>query len=156
MKKLLLIPAILASIITAAITQAPQSALAGGIGNNYIAPTATFGGGQTSFGIDSKFGIADNVSLRPYVVFPSGGTEFGTSLTYDWDLRQANFPVTPFIGLGLGFETGNQSTTTNGFAQVGADFNVNESFALLGSVAIPFNSNNGNATTLTVGAGLRF
>jgi opacity protein-like surface antigen len=154
MKKLLLIPAILTSIMTAAIAN-PQSALAGGIGNNYIAPSVTFGGGQSAFGIDSKLGIADNISLRPYVLFPSGGTEFGTSLTYDFDLRQAALPITPFIGLGLGFETGNQNTTTNGFAQVGADFNVTESFALLGSVAIPFSSN-GSSTSVTLGAGLRF
>lgn len=155
MKKLLLIPAILVSIITATVTQAPQSALAGGIGNNYIAPSVTFGGGQSSFGIDSKFGIADNISLRPYVLFPSGGTEFGTSLTYDWDLRQAALPITPFVGLGLGIQTGNQTTTTNGFAQVGADFNVTESFALLGSIAIPLSSN-GSSTSVTLGAGLRF
>jgi opacity protein-like surface antigen len=153
MKKLLLIPAIFASL--AAATQAPQSALAGGIGNNHIGPSVTFGGGQSVFGIDSKLGIADNVSLRPYVAFPSGGTEFGTSLTYDWDLRHSSIPITPFIGLGVNFETGNQNTTTSGFAQVGADLDVNESFALLGSVAIPFNSS-GNSTSFTLGAGLRF
>jgi opacity protein-like surface antigen len=156
MKKLLIIPAILATLVGTAIAQAPSPALAGGIGNNYIAPAVTFGGGQSVFGIDSKLGIADNVSLRPYVIFPSGGTQFGTSLTYDWDLRQAALPITPFVGLGLGFQTGNSNnTTTSGFAQVGADFNVNESFALLGSVAIPFNSNNAN-TSVTLGAGLRF
>ena len=155
MKKLLLIPAILATLIATAITQAPQSALAGGVGNNYIAPSVTFGDGATVFGIDSKFGVANNVSLRPFLSFPSGGTEFGTSLTYDWDLRQASFPVTPFIGLGLGFQTGNQNTTTTGFAQVGADFNVSDNVALLGSVAIPFNNNNGG-TNVTLGAGLRF
>ena len=155
MKKLLLIPAIFASLMTAT-TQAPQSALAGGIGNNHIGPSVTFGGGQSVFGVDSKLGIADNVSLRPYVAFPSGGTDFGTSLTYDWDLRHSSIPITPFIGLGVNFETGNnRNTTTSGFAQVGADLDVNESFALLGSIAIPFNSND-NSTTFTLGAGLRF
>jgi hypothetical protein len=154
MKKLLLLPAILASLV-AAITQSPTAAMAGGIGNNYVGPAVTFGGGQSVFGIDSKLGIADNISLRPYVTFPSGGTQFGTSLTYDWDLRQSATPITPFIGVGVGFQTGNSNNTTNGFAQVGADFNVNESFALLGSVAIPFSSNNAN-TSVTVGANLRF
>jgi hypothetical protein len=155
MKKLLLLPAILASLVAAAITQAPNAALAGGIGNNYVGPTVTFGGGQSVFGIDSKIGVADNISLRPYVIFPSGGTQFGTSLTYDWDLRQSATPITPFIGVGVGFQTGNSNTTTNGFAQVGADFNVSDNIALLGSVAIPFNSNNAN-TSVTLGAGLRF
>jgi hypothetical protein len=154
MKKLLLLPVILASLV-AAITQSPTAAMAGGIGNNYIGPAVTFGGGQSVFGVNSKLGIADNVSLRPFLLFPSGGTQFGTSLTYDWDLRQSPVTVTPFIGLGVGFQTGNSNTTTNGFAQVGADFNVNESFALLGSVAIPFNSNNAN-TSVTLGANLRF
>jgi hypothetical protein len=155
MKKLLLLPAIVASLIAAAITQAPTAALAGGIGNNYIAPAVTFGGGQSVFGVNSKFGIADYISLRPYVTFPSGGTQFGTSLTYDFDLRQASLPITPFVGLGVGFQTGGSNNTTNAYAQVGADFNVSDSIALLGSVAIPFSSNNAN-TSVTLGAGLRF
>jgi hypothetical protein len=142
--------------IAAATIQAPSNAIAGGLGNNYIAPSVTFGGGSTSFGVDGKVGIADNISVRPYIVFPSGGTEFGGSLTYDWDLRQSVSSLTPFVGLGLNVETGGTNNTTTGFAQVGADFNVNEQFALLGSVAIPFNSNNNNATSVTLGAGLRF
>ena len=154
MKKLFLLPAILMALVATAVTQSPQAALAGGIGNNYIAPSVSFGGGSSVFGIDSKFGIADNVSLRPFVTFPSGGTEFGSSITYDFDLRQASFPVTPFIGLGLGIETGNSNNTTTGFAQIGADLNVSDSVALLGSVAIPFNNN--SSTSVTLGAGLRF
>jgi hypothetical protein len=155
MKKLLPLFAIVATCLTTAVTQAPEAAMAGGIGNNYIAPSVTFGGGSSVFGIDSKLGISDNVSLRPFVTFPSGGTEFGTSITYDWDLRQASLPITPFVGVGVAFQTGNSTTTTAGFAQVGADFNVTESFALLGSIAIPFNSNNA-VTSVTLGAGLRF
>jgi hypothetical protein len=153
MKKFLLIPAILTTCIVTAITQTPKAALAGGIGNNYIAPSVTFGNGASVFGIDSKIGVADNFSLRPFVKFPSGGTEYGSSLTYDWDLLQAALPITPFVGLGVDFKTANQTTATNGFAQVGVDVNVNSSFALLGAVAIPFNGGN---TTATLGAGLRF
>jgi hypothetical protein len=155
MPKFLLFPVILAAC-AAAITQAPTAAVAGGVGNNYIAPAVTFGGGTTAFTIDSKLGIADHISLRPYVSFPSPGTNFGTSITYDWDLRQSPLPITPFIGLGIDFQTANSNTTTSGFAQIGADFNVSDSFALLASVAIPFNNNNGNTTDVTLGAGLRF
>jgi opacity protein-like surface antigen len=156
MKNFLIISTIFATLMAAAVTQAPIAAVAGGIGNNYVAPAVTFGGGQTVFGIDSKLGIADNISLRPYVTFPTGGTQFGTSLTYDWDLRQSPASITPFIGLGLAFQTGSSSnTTTVGFAQVGADFNVSDSIALLGSVAIPFSSNNAS-TSVTLGAGFRF
>lgn len=154
MKKLFLLPAILMTLVATAVTQSPQAAVAGGIGNNYIAPSVTFGGGSSVFGIDSKFGIADNVSLRPYIAFPSGSTQFGSSITYDWDLRQASLPITPFVGLGLSFETGNSNNTTTGFAQVGADLNVSDSIALLGAVAIPFNNN--SSTSVTLGAGLRF
>jgi opacity protein-like surface antigen len=154
MKKLLLLPAIFVSLV-AAITQTPSAAMAGGIGNNYVGPAVSFGGGQSVFGIDSKLGISDNISLRPFITFPSGGTQLGTSLTYDWDLRQSATPLTPFIGVGAQFQTGGNNNTTIGYAQVGADFNVSDSVALLGSVQIPFNSNNAN-TSVTLGAGLRF
>lgn len=153
MKKLLLLPAILASLV-ATVTQNPTAAMAGGIGNNYVGPAVTFGGGQSVFGIDSKLGISDNISLRPFITFPSGSSQIGSSLTYDWDLRQSANPLTPFVGVGAAFQTGGNNTTV-GYAQVGADFNVSDSVALLGSVQIPFNSNNAN-TSVTVGAGLRF
>jgi opacity protein-like surface antigen len=153
MKKLLLIPTMLLAIIVAAIVPSNQSALAGGIGNNYIAPAVTFGGGTTVFGLDSKIGVADNFALRPFVTFPTGGTEYGASLTYDWDLRQSPTPITPFLGLGFEFQNAGGTTTSNGFAQVGADFNVSDNVALLGSVNIPFNNSN---TSVTLGAGLRF
>lgn len=156
MKKLLLVPAILFSLVITAITQAPQAALAGGIGNNNIGPSVTFGGGSTAFGIDGKIGVADNISIRPFIAFPSGGSSYGASLTYDWDLRQSSLPITPFIGLGAEFQSVNQTTETTGFAQVGADLNVSDSVALLGAIAVPFSNSNGNSTALTLGAALRF
>jgi opacity protein-like surface antigen len=155
MNKFLTTISIVAAVAVATI-QATDKAFAGGIGNNYIAPAVTFGGGSTAFGVDSKIGIADHVSLRPYVIFPSGGTSFGSSLTYDWDLRQSATSITPFLGLGLDVETGGNTSVTTGFAQVGADLNVSDQVALVGSVAIPFNSNSNNATSVTLGAGLRF
>jgi hypothetical protein len=155
MNKFLTTISIIATVAVATI-QATDKAFAGGIGNNYIAPAVTFGGGETAFGVDSKIGIADHVSLRPYVIFPSGGTSFGSSLTYDWDLRQSATSITPFVGLGLDIETGGNNSVTTGFAQVGADLNVSDQVALVGSVAIPFNSTNNNVTTVTLGAGLRF
>ncbi len=154
MKKFLLKATISVACIAAIASQTSQAAVAGGIGNNYIGPSVSFGGGSSVFGIDSKIGIADNFALRPFVTFPSGGTQYGTSLTYDWDLRQAALPITPFVGLGLNFRSGNgTNTNTNGFAQVGADFNVSDSFALLGAIAIPFN---GGDTSFTLGSGVRF
>ncbi len=143
----------LLAIIVAAIAPSTQSALAGGIGNNYIAPAVTFGGGSTVFGLDSKIGVADNFAVRPFVTFPSGGTEYGASLTYDWDLRQSPTSITPFLGLGFEFQNAGGTTTSNGFGQIGADFNINDGVALLGTVNIPFN---GGDTSATLGAGIRF
>lgn len=154
MKNLLIKSAIFTACAFAAIELAPKAAVAGGLGNNYIGPSVNFGGGSTVIGVDSKFGIADHLSLRPYITFPSGGTTYGTSLTYDWDLRESPLPITPFIGLGINFNSVGSNTQTTGFAQLGADLNVSESFALLGSVSIPFNSS--NSTTVTIGSGIRF
>jgi hypothetical protein len=151
MKNTLTALTVLASVL--AITQVPV--MAGGVGNNTIGPSIRLGNGNSIFSIDGKFGIADNLSLRPYAAFPSGGTSFGTSLTYDFDLRRN--PITPFVGAGLNIDTANipgSAATTTGFAQVGADFNISRDFALLGSVNIPFNSN--RSTNFTLGAGLRF
>jgi hypothetical protein len=153
MKKLLFIPTMILAIIVAAIAPSTQSALAGGIGNNYIAPAVTFGGGSTVFGLDSKIGVANNFSVRPFITFPSGGTEYGASLTYDWDLRQSPTAITPFLGLGFEFQNTGGRTTNNAFGQVGADFNINDGVALLTSIGIPFN---GGDTNVTVGAGIRF
>jgi hypothetical protein len=151
MKNTLTALTVLASVL--AVTQVP--AMAGGIGHNTIGPSVRLGNGNSIFSIDGKLGIADNLSLRPYVAFPSGGTNFGTSLTYDFDLRRT--PVTPFIGAGIDIGTANlpgSASSTTGFAQIGADFNVSRDFALLGSVNIPFSSSGG--TNVTLGAGLRF
>jgi hypothetical protein len=43
--------------------------------------------------INGKFGVADNVSVRLYVNFPTGGTDFGASLTYDWNLGRLDTPL---------------------------------------------------------------
>jgi hypothetical protein len=151
MKNTLTALTVLASVL--AVTQVP--AMAGGVGNNTIGPSVRLGNGSSIFSIDGKFGVADSVSLRPYVAFPSGGTDFGTSLTYDFNLRRT--PFTPFIGAGVNIGTANipgTSSTTTGFAQLGADFNISRDFGLLGSVNIPFSS--GGGTNVTLGAGLRF
>ncbi len=54
-----------------------------------VGPSVEFGNGQIVFGIDSKFGISNNLSLRPFVYFPSGSTNFGTALTYDLILQNS-------------------------------------------------------------------
>lgn len=153
MKKTLLTVLTVAAA-AAAVTQMPNAAQAGGRGHNQIGPTVTFGGGDTTFGASAKLGIADNLSLRPYVNFPSGGTNFGSGLTYDWDLGRRS-PLTPFVGAGLNFSTGGGTTATTGSFLVGSDWNLNRDFALNGTVDIPFNSADG-PTTVTLGGAFRF
>jgi hypothetical protein len=151
MKNTLTALTILASVL--AVTQVP--AMAGGVGNNTLGPSVRLGNGNSVLSIDGKFGVANNLSLRPYVAFPSNATNFGTSLTYDFSVHRT--PITPFIGAGIDIGSANipgTASTTTGFAQIGADFNISRDFGLLGSVNIPFNS--GGGTNVTLGAGLRF
>lgn len=151
MKKLLSMVALTATTLVAA----QSSAFAGGVGNNSIGPSVVFGGGNTSFGVDGKFGIADNWSVRPFAVFPSGGaTSLGASLTYDFDLRRSANTITPFLGAGVDFTTGGTSNTV-GFVQAGADIHLSRQFALLGAVDVPFTGSN-NVTTFKAGAQLKF
>lgn len=152
MKKALLMTAISVAAAATAVTQMPNAAQAGGRGFNQIGPSVTFGQGDAVFGINSKLGIANNLSLRPFVTFPSGGTVFGSSLTYDFDLRRSA-PITPFLGAGIGFATGGGTTDTFGYAEGGIDFNISREFAISGIVDIPFD---GGGTTGTVGANFRF
>ncbi len=155
MKRFLLATVMTIATTAAAVTQMSSVAQAGGRGFNQIGPTVTFGNGNSVFGIGGKLGIADNLSVRPFVTFPSGGTVFGSSLTYDWDLGRRS-PITPFVGAGIAIASGGGLTQTEGFAQVGADFNVSREFAISGNLGIPFNSNNGSSTAFTLGANFRF
>jgi hypothetical protein len=149
MKKLIATIALTAT----AVVVAQSAAMAGGIGDNYIGPTINLGNGQSVFGVNGKFGVTDTLSVRPYVNFPSGGTNLGSSLTYDWNLPLT--PLTPFAGVGVNVATGGTQSNTTAFLQAGADYNVTDSVALLGSVNVPL-SNQNNGTSVTLGAGLRF
>jgi hypothetical protein len=143
------------ALTATAVVVNQSSALAGGVGNNTIGPSVILGNGDSVFGINGKFGVADNVSIRPYVNFPSGGTNLGASVTYDWNLSRTGNSIQPFAGVGLNVASGGNQSTTNGFLQAGADFNVNESIALLAAVNVPL-SNQNNGTSVTLGAGLHF
>ncbi len=126
--------------------------------NNSIGPSIQIGGGQTNFGVDSKFGLSDNLSARPFVYFPSGGTDFGSALTYDFHLQNADskIQVTPFIGGAVDVNSGNGNSITTVGLTGGADFNINDSFGLKAAVIVPLNTDSGQTTAVTLGAGLRF
>ena len=79
MKKNIVALVILCSSVMGLGIMTPAQAQLGG---STIGPSLAIGGGQTSVGIDSKFGFSDNISVRPFVYFPSGGTYLGSALTY--------------------------------------------------------------------------
>jgi hypothetical protein len=123
-----------------------------------IGPSVEFGNGQTVFGIDSKFGIRENLSLRPFIYFPNGGTDFGTALTYDFNLRNSanTLQLTPFVGGSVDFNTGDGTSTTSFGLVGGVDLDLSDSLRLKGAIIVPLSNDQGQTTTVTVGAGLRF
>ncbi len=166
-KNIIAFIAICTSIAAVAIGAPARADSYLGTAQNTIGPSVAFGSGQSVFGIDSKFGINDNVSLRPFIYFPSGGTDYGTAITYDIKLVNAtptrrgrlkfsDSPLTPFVGASVDVNTvGGKNITTPSFVG-GADLALNESVQLKGQVVVPLNTDRGQATTVTVGAGLRF
>jgi hypothetical protein len=144
---------LLSSIATVGVSM-PASAQ---LGQSSIGPSVLFGNGQTSIGIDSKFGVSDNLSLRPFVYFPNNGTSFGTALTYDLPLRNTtqSLLITPFVGGSVAVNTGNNSATTVGLVG-GADFDLSDSLRLKASVIVPITNSGNQGTGIAVGAGLRF
>jgi opacity protein-like surface antigen len=155
MNKQSLIALATATVATAAATTlAAPAALAGGIGNNSIGPSLTFGSGSTTFGIDGKFGVADNFSIRPFIEFPSGGTGYGAALTYDWDLRAVPNQFTPFLGVGFAGASFNGGSTSTAYGTAGFDFPISKPIELRAKVDVPFSS--GFSTTVNVGASFRF
>ena len=42
------------------------------IGKNTIGPSISLGGGGAAIGVDSRFGISENLSLRPFIYFGNG------------------------------------------------------------------------------------
>jgi hypothetical protein len=153
MKKHFVTLVTLLSSIAAVGMSMPASAQ---VGQSSIGPSVLFGSGQTSIGIDSKFGVSDNLSLRPFIYFPNNGTSFGTALTYDLPLRNTDSTllITPFVGGSVAVNTGNNSVTTLGLVG-GADFDLSDNLRLKASVIVPVTDSN-QGTGIAVGAGLRF
>jgi hypothetical protein len=123
-----------------------------------IGPSVSFGGNSTVFGIDSRFPIAQEFSLRPSIRFPTGGVAFGASATYDFNLaRGGGRQLEPYIGAGFNVNTGdntNNGANINGYAIGGVDYSLTDQIALKGSVTFPFKSE--YATNFTVGIGYQY
>jgi hypothetical protein len=155
MNKNIAVLSVLCSSIAILCINAPARA---DVGQNSIGPSIQIGGGNTNLGIDSKFGISDNISVRPFIYFPNGGTDFGTALTYDFNLKNtdAKLPITPFVGGSVDVNSNNGSTLTTIGLVGGADFDITDTVRLKAAVIIPLDTSSGQATAVTLGAGYRF
>ena len=156
MKKNIIALVMVCSSVATLAMSAPARA---GMATNTIGPSLAIGSGTTSIGVDSKFGISDNISIRPFVYFPSGGTIFGTSITYDFDVsRSSKLQITPYLGGGLAVGVANNSgggTATQTFFTGGADFGISDSVDLKAALDVPLSSNNAT-TSVRIGAGFKF
>jgi hypothetical protein len=126
-------------------------------GQSVVGPSVAFGSGSTVFGIDSKFGVADSVSIRPAVYFGSGNTLFGSAVTYDFNLANSGNAnkITPFVGGSLFF--GSNSGNSSLFSILGgADFDVSDNIQLKGAVNVPISNGGSGSTFVTIGAGFKF
>jgi outer membrane protein W len=160
------------SLTTVIMTKSAQA----GEGKNYIAPTVSFGL-ETTKGINSKFVIADHISIRPFL--ESGTSDglyifalaLGSSITYDFGDSQKDF-FQPFVGVGyetnstqtrtleettglLGSPRLNQKTSRNFFVEAGSDFNVSPGISINTRVRIPL-EDTGRDPTFSIGTGFRF
>ena len=156
MKKNIIAFVMVCSSVATLAMSAPARA---GMATNTIGPSLAIGSGTTSIGVDSKFGISDNISIRPFVYFPSGGTIFGTSITYDFDVsRSSKLQITPYLGGGLAVGVANNNgggTATQTFFTGGADFGISDSVDLKAALDVPLSSNN-STTNVRIGAGFKF
>jgi hypothetical protein len=148
MKKLLLSLAILSSTFLAVRPAQAQ------LGQNNVGASVLFGNGQTSVGIDSRFGIYDSFSVRPSVYFPNNTTTFGAAITYDFPTVDAERKLTPFGGVGVRFNSGGNNSNTTAYLTAGADYNIDSLFVLKANLNVPLSSS--DSTNVAVGAGIRF
>jgi hypothetical protein len=127
------------------------------VGKNTVGPSISLGGGA-AIGVDSRFGISENLSLRPFIYFGNGGTNFGTALTYDINLRTTNSgnKFTPFVGGAVDIATGNNTSVTTASLVAGTEYELTDSIQLKAAINVPLTSSQGQSTDVTIGAGFRF
>jgi hypothetical protein len=128
------------------------------VGQQSIGPSIKFGNGQTAIGIDSKFEIGDNISARPFIYFPSGSTNFGSTLTYDFNFRNnaSTMQITPFLGGSVDINNGGGSSITTLGLTGGADFDITDNIRLKAALNVPLSTDAGQTSSVVFGAGYRF
>jgi hypothetical protein len=143
------------SILTAAlILLSVSTASAGEDKQNYVAPSIGFVNGNTVYGINAKFGIAENVSLRPFIQSKSSGTgtgtAYGASVTYNFQIPSSR--LIPYLGIGAAevATTGTASGNGGFYFEGGVDYNASDNFV------INANYKSASSTWINIGAGYRF
>jgi Outer membrane protein beta-barrel domain len=143
------------SILTAAsILLSVGSASASEEKQSYIAPSVGFVTGGTLYGVTAKFGVADNVAIRPFIQFNSSSTNsltvYGSSVTYNFNIPRSE--LIPYLGVGYagGNATGTSSITGGFYGELGTDYNVSE------NVSLNANYKTGSSGFFNLGVGYRF
>jgi hypothetical protein len=141
---------LLAGVLSATMT-APALAFNG----NYIGPGITFGlgpGSDVSFGLESKFDVAPNWSLRPAIAFGNGGTLYGASVTYNLGSVGKESTFTPFVGGGVSHYS--RTSSTAAVLNLGLDYQLSKEWVFLTKINIPLS--NDFSTGFNFSAGYQF
>ena len=118
--------------------------------------------GQPVIGFDARAGsIFQSLSLRPYINFGSGTTNYGGAVTFDLSPTQ-NSNSDFYIGTGIGYvntqKKGDYLDKPDYFdiyAIVGVDQEVSNNLVFKGNVTVPL-LNLGSSTTVNAGIGMTF
>ncbi|HEY9764226.1 MAG TPA: hypothetical protein V6D07_16980 [Trichocoleus sp.] len=116
------------------------------------------GGSNVGLSINSKFTVADQVSVRPGAVSNlnfsnSGQTLVMLPVTYDFNPITNNGRILPYAGAGLALET-QGSTSVGPMATAGVDYRITDNFTANGAVNLTVAGD--TRVTGTVGIGYNF
>jgi hypothetical protein len=123
---------------------------------NYFGPALSFGNGNTSFGVISRFPFGNKLSIRPAATF-GNITSVRVPVTYDFALGDPEpFERNPLItfnaGAGVQYISGNNKSNFAFLGTIGVDVNLFEGTALVGNYSTDFSNNN----TGSFGLGFEF
>ncbi len=131
-----------------------------GKSKNYVGVTTSFINGITLYGINSKVGVFDNISVRPFIEFGNVAVDqtnasvvfYGASATYDFDIP--NSGLSPYVGVGVGSisaSAGNDRASSSGYySELGIDYNASD------SIVINANYKTSQSGFFNIAAGYRF
>ncbi|WP_225885279.1 porin family protein [Leptolyngbya sp. KIOST-1] len=128
---------------------------------NYVGAGVGIGNVGTSdvgLSVNSKFTVADNISLRPGVITDlnfsgNGETSFLLPVTYDFNPVTNNGRLLPYVGAGLSVAT-EGSTTVGPLVTGGVDYRITDRIVANGGVNWSLHGN--SRVNGTIGLGYTF